>query len=187
MSDAYKIHKQEACYFLTLQIVYWIDIFSRKRYRDIIIESLNFCKQEKGLNIYAYVIMSNHVHLLVSAEQKNLSGVIGDMKKYTSRKMIASILNEPESRREWMLKLFEHATSHHKRNEHYQLWTHENHAEEIFSPAFTLQRIKYIHDNPVRAGIVENEDDYLYSSARDYSGKQGLVKVDVLNLHLMMS
>jgi len=64
MPTAFQIHKQDSTYFLTLQIVYWIDIFSRKRYRDIICDSLNFCVEEKGLEIFAYVIMSNHVHIM---------------------------------------------------------------------------------------------------------------------------
>ena len=138
-----------------------------------------------NLNIFAYVIMSNHVHLLIRAGQNNLSDVLRDMKTYTSKKMISSIYSEPESRREWMLKLFAHAASQHQRNENYQVWTHENHPEEIFSPSFTFQRINYIHENPVRAGIVEMPEDYLYSSARDYAGMKGLVQTEVLNLHLM--
>ena len=85
-----------------------------------------------------------------------------------------------------MLKLFSHAASRHKRNENFQVWTHENHAEECFSPYFTLQRIKYIHENPVRAGIVEREENYLYSSARDYADMKSPVNVSVLNLHSMM-
>jgi REP element-mobilizing transposase RayT len=187
MSQAFIIHKQEAAYFLTMQIVYWIDLFSRRRYRDILADSLNFCIEQKGLNVFSYVIMSNHVHVIVNAGQQNLSKILGEMKTHTSKKIIESIYCGPESRREWMLKLFSHAASKHKRNENFQVWTHENHAEECFSPAFTFQRVKYIHENPVRAGIVEREEDYLYSSARDYAGLKSPVKVDLLNLHSLMS
>ena len=169
MSNVFKIHKQEASYFLTLQIVYWIDLFSRQRYRDILTESLNYCISHKGLNIFSYVIMSNHIHLIVNAEHGNLSKVLGEMKTHTSKHFVESIFSGGESRREWMLKLFSDAASRHKRNVNYQVWTHENHAEECFSPSFTFQRVKYIHENPVRAGIVEREEDYLYSSARDYA------------------
>lgn len=173
MSQAYKIHKQEAAYFVTLQVVYWIDIFTRKRYRDIVTDSLNFCVKEKGLTIYSYVLMSNHVHMLASADKKDLSAMLGGMKSFTSKKIIESIYNESESRREWMVKLFKHAASRHARNKNYQVWTHENHAEECYSPKFTWQRINYTHENPVRAGIVERAEDYLYSSARDYAGLRG--------------
>ena len=187
MSLAFKIHKQSACYFLTLQIVNWVDIFTRKRYRDILIESLKYCIKEKGLDVFSYVIMSNHVHLLVCASKHNLSDVIRDFKRHTSRMIIINMEKENERRRDWMFSIFKEAASKHSRNEQYQLWTHENHAEEIFSPSFTLQKIKYIHNNPVRAGIVFRDEDYLYSSARDYVGEKGLVPVEVINLHLLMS
>ena len=187
MSRAYKIHKQEGAYFLTFQIVYWVDLFSRQRYRDIVVDGLNFCVKEKGLEIYSYVIMSNHLHMILRSSKENLSDVIRDFKRHTSRHLVKSIFSEPESRRDWILKLFAHAANSHERNENYQVWTHENHPEEIFSPEFTFRRINYIHNNPVRAGIVENAEDYLYSSARDYAGTTGFVTVEKLNLHLMKS
>jgi len=187
MSHAFKIHKQEAAYFLTLQIVYWIDLFSRQCYRDIMTDSLNYCIANKGLNVFSYVIMTNHVHMLANAEDQNLSKILGEMKTYTSKKIIECIFNGPESRREWMLKLFSHAATRHKRNVNFQVWTHENHAEECFSPSFTFQRLKYIHENPVRARIVNHEEDYLYSSALDYSGLKSPVNVAVINLHSLMS
>jgi REP element-mobilizing transposase RayT len=129
MSTAYRISEQDAAYFLTFQIVGWVDIFTRKIYKDIVIESLSYCQQQKGLLLYAYVIMSNHIHLLVQSETGNLKP------KQTN-----------------------------------QVWTHENHAELISSPKFIEQKINYIHDNPVRSGIVANAEDYLYSSARNYAG-----------------
>ena len=187
MSNAYKIHKQDACYYLTLQVVSWADIFTRNRYCKIVVDSLNYCVSEKGLEIFAYVIMSNHIHIIARSSKGELSGVVRDFKSHTSKQILKSIQEEPESRREWLLRLFEDAASKHKRNEKYQLWTHENHPEEVFSPSFTLQRINYIHQNPVRAGIVDEPHEYRHSSAVDYAGKTGLVKVEVLNLHLMMS
>ncbi len=189
MSQAYKIHKQEAAYFMTLQVVNWVDIFTRKRYRDIVVDAMNYAICFKGLTIYSYVIMSNHVHLVASAENKNLSDVIGRLKSHTCKKLIESICNESESRREWMLDLFTEARLEHKRipiaiGTNYQIWTHENHAEECFSPSFTTSKIKYIHDNPVRAGIVESPEEYLYSSAVNYFGKKGLVPVVIIHPHL---
>ena len=187
MSEGFKIHKQDAAYFLTLQVVYWIDLFSRKRYRDIIVDSLNYCCTKKGLTVYAYVIMSNHIHMIVSADNKDLSALIRDIKSFTCKQLIASIFNHTESRREWMIKLFRHAASKHQRNTTYQIWTHENHAEECYSPKFTWRRINYIHENPVRAGIVKAAEDYIYSSASDYAGQKGLVPICILHPHLVFS
>ena len=187
MSEAYKIHKQDGVYFVTFQVVYWIDIFTRKRYCDIFIESLNYRIQHRGLVVYAYVIMSNHVHLILSAENKDLSKLIGSLKSTTSKRIIESICIEKESRREWMLEKFQQARLAHQRNSNYQIWTHENHALECFSPEFTTTRVNYIHENPVRAGIVESAEEFLYSSARNYFGKKGLIPVVILHPHFAFS
>lgn len=101
--------------------------------------------------------------------------------------LIKSMRSEPESRSKWMLDIFRLAASRHSRNEEYQVWTHENHAEEIYSPKFTLQKIKYIHDNPVRSGIVTRAEDYLYSSARNYLGKDALINVTKIQLSMLMA
>ncbi len=178
MSTGYQIKNQSALHYLTLQIVQWADIFTRKKYRDIIIDSLLYCQQNKGLEIYAYVIMSNHMHLLAKSAQDDLSGVIRDFKRHTSTKMLEAIQNNDESRKEWLLLIFKYAAKGHKRNENYQVWTHENHAEEIFSNSFIEQKIEYIHNNPVRAGLVAKPEDYLYSSARNYAELDSVIEIN---------
>ena len=80
--------------------------------------------------------MSNHVHLIARSNTDNLSQTIGNIKKFTSKKIINSIKNEPESRREWMLFMFERAAKKHKRNKNYQFRTHENHAIHLYSKKF---------------------------------------------------
>ena len=179
MSTGYQIKDQSALHYITLQVVYWIDIFTRAHYRDIIIENLVYCQQNKGLVIYGYVIMSNHIHLLVSSDTNNLSDTIRDFKSYTSKKIIESIENEIESRKEWMLFMFKRGAIKHKRNTAYQFWTHENHAEEIFSNTFVSQKIDYIHNNPFKAKIVQYPEEYLYSSARNYAGLDSLLHVEI--------
>ncbi len=169
MSTGYKIEDQEALHYVTFQIVNWVDIFTRQVYRDIVIDSLRFCQQNKGLEIYAFVVMSNHIHLLIRSDIGKLSDTIREFKSFTAKQMLLAIDTEPESRRDWMLNIFEFAAKQHKRNEKYQVWTHENHAELIYSDKFIMQKLNYIHDNPVRAGIVERQEDYLYSSARAFA------------------
>ena len=181
MSTGYKIEDQSALHYVTLQVVYWIDVFTRARYKDIIIENLKYCQENKGLVIYAYVIMSNHIHLLVQSQTNELSDVLRDFKSYTSKKLIASIENDTESRKEWMLFMFKRAAIKHTRNTAYQFWTQENHAEIIYSEKFIRQKLDYIHNNPVRAGIVLQPEDYLYSSARNYAGLESLIQVEILN------
>ncbi len=168
MSEAYKTKDPFAVYFLTFQIVFWLDVFTRQSYRDIFIESMNYCRKHKHLKIYAYVIMSNHVHLIVKSNNGTLSDTIRDMKKYTANKILDQIENGTESRKKWLLSEMAFAARKHKRNSKYQFWTHENHAVELSTNEMIDQRLNYIHQNPVRAGIVEREEEYLYSSARNY-------------------
>ena len=182
MSTGYQIKEQDKLYFATLQVVEWVDIFTRKKYRDIIVENLSYCQKHKGLEIYGWVIMSNHVHLLARSEKGELSNIFRDFKSYTSKKIIEEIKDLSESRREWILKIFQSATFKHQRNSEYQFWTHENHAELIYSNKFIEQKLEYIHNNPVRAGIVEKPEDYKYSSAIDYAGGKGLLNIEALSL-----
>ncbi len=177
MSTGYQIKEQDKLYYLTLQVVDWIDIFTRQKYRDIIIENLSYCQQNKGLEIYAWVIMSNHIHLIAKSEHAELSNTLRDFKSYTSKLILSEIDSPGESRKEWMLKQFKEAAFKHKRNSDYQFWTHENHAELLFSNKFVEQKLDYIHNNPVRAAIVFKPADYQYSSAIDYADGKGLLDV----------
>jgi REP element-mobilizing transposase RayT len=180
MSTGYRIADQEALHFVTFGIINWIDIFTRKIYRDIVIDSLRFCQQNKDLEIFAFVVMSNHLHLLIRSKTGKLSDTIHDFKSFTAKQILSAIETEQESRRDWILNLFEFAAKRHKRNEKFQVWTHENHAEEIYSNLFVLQKVNYIHENPVRAGIVEKAEDYLYSSARAFAGLDCLLEISPL-------
>jgi len=182
MSRAYQIDDQNSIYFLTLRVVDWVDIFSRKIYADIVLESLKYCRSKKGLKLWAYVIMTNHVHLIVSAENGNLSDIMRDFKNFTATQILKTIDNEFESRRKWMLKIFEIAGQKHKGRQKYQFWAHTNHAIELENYKFTLQKLAYIHLNPVRAGYVEEPDEWMYSSQRNYSGRNALIEVDMFDL-----
>ena len=180
MSIGYKIGHTEELYYLTFQVVGWVDIFTRKIYRDIVIESLRYCQTQKGLNLYAYVIMSNHIHLLAQSRDSNLSDFIRDFKRYTSSKIKEELFSGNESRREWMQMVFEYHAKQ-KKGQSFQLWTHENHAEVIYSPRFIEQKLDYIHSNPVVAGIVEKPEEYLYSSARNYAELDAVIDVIILS------
>ncbi|WP_282036167.1 REP-associated tyrosine transposase [Saccharicrinis aurantiacus] len=175
MSTGYQIKEQDGLYYLTIQIVGWVDLFSRQDYRDIVIDNLKYCQQHKGLVVYAYVIMSNHIHIIAQAEDNNLSAVLRDFKSYTSKCILNRITEGAESRREWLLYLFKQAAIKHKRNSQYQVFTHENHAIHLYSDKFIDQKLEYIHDNPVRAGIVKEPEDYLYSSASNYALEQPIL------------
>jgi REP element-mobilizing transposase RayT len=175
MSTGYQI-SGDGLFYLTFQIVGWVDIFTRKIYRDISIESLKFCQRHKGLKLFAFVIMSNHIHLLAQSETGDLSDIIRDFKNHTSKKFLEVVNNKIESRSDWMKIVFEYHGKF-KNKQTNQIWTHENHAEHIFSDKFIRQKTDYIHENPVRAGIVEKPEEYLYSSARNYADLEGVLDV----------
>ena len=181
MPTGYQIKNQHSLHYITLQVVYWVDIFTRKTYRDIIIESLQYCQQEKRLEIYAFVIMSNHIHLVVKSEKLYLSDILRDFKKFTSKNIITAIESITESRRNWMLRLFIHAARRQNKKGKYQVWTHENHAIELYSNEMIQEKVDYIHLNPVRSGIVHKPEEYLYSSARNYAGMEGLLDVILIS------
>ena len=182
MSTGYKITQSDDLYYLTFQVVEWVDLFTRKIYRDIILESLSYCVSSKGLLIYGYVVMSNHIHLIARSINGELSAIIRDFKKYTSRRILHEVQNSGiESRRNWLLSIFSESASNHTRNSNYQVWTHENHAEILYSNAFIDEKLNYIHQNPVRAGLVSCAEHYLYSSASNYKAEGGLLDIVLID------
>ncbi|NBL65399.1 transposase [Flavobacterium sp. NST-5] len=191
MEEGYVIRNQTLPHFITATVVDWIDVFSRKVYRDEVINCFDYCIKNKGMVLYGYVIMSNHIHMVVQSKDGKLSDLIRDFKKYIAKTILSKIQTETESRREWMLERFKLATQNHSRNKNYQFWQYGNHPEEIFTSQFMWSKLHYIHLNPVRAGIVEKASHYLYSSASNYVNDAGLVFiekadfpiVDVLNLN----
>ena len=183
MPYAYQIHKPESTYFLTLTAVEWADAFMRREHKQLLCDSLNYCIDKKGLELLAYVIMSSHLHMIARAHNDNLSDVIRDFKKFTSAMLIKNFKSETESRKDWMLELFKSGGTKQKKKSTNQVWQYNNHAEEVYSSKFTLSKIQYIHNNPVEAGIVARPEEFLFSSAQDYSGRKGPVKVSLINLH----
>lgn len=168
-------------YFITTTVVDWVDIFTRPKYKHIILESLAYCQQQKGLKIYAWVLMSNHLHLIVSAgAEPSVADIIRDFKKFTSKRILAELEEDPqESRREWMLDRFRFAGANDKKITKYRFWQEGYHPEFICSHDFYRQKLNYIHDNPVRQEVVARQEEYLYSSAVDYAGGKGLLEVIV--------
>ncbi|MDX2190307.1 MAG: transposase [Bacteroidota bacterium] len=164
MAYSYSITNQEGVYFITCTVHQWVDIFTRSIYVEILLDSLRFCQKEKGLEIYAYVVMTNHIHLIISSKNGKLSDTIRDFKKFTASKIVKAIAeNEKESRKNWLLWLL-------KKDGHVWFWAEGYHGEEIFTKDFFDTKRNYIHQNPVRASIVEREEEYLYSSCGELYG-----------------
>jgi len=183
MSTKYRFHKPDAAYFISFATVKWVDVFTREIYFQILIESIKYCRENKGMELFAYCIMPNHVHMIFRSLNDDPSGLIRDFKGFTSRKIIAAIKENPrESRKEYLLKMFEEAGAKKSNVEKYQLWQHDNRAIEVYSDKVTKQKFDYIHihQNPVKAGLVLNPIDWKYSSARNYYGDNSVVEIDLL-------
>ena len=170
-------------YFTTSTVIDWVDIFTRPSYRHIIVDSLSYCQSHKGLIIYAWVLMSHHLHMIVDTNDDNMVGdVLRDFKKFTNKKILKVLeQDEHESRREWLLDRFWFAGANDKRIKNYRFWQEGNHVEEIYTMEFLMQKLNYIHQNPVRAEIVAKPEDYLYSSALNYAGEKGLLNVELIS------
>ena len=134
MGFAYKFHDPDGVYFVTCATVQWVDVFTRSIYSDIVVESLQYCIDKKGLVLHAWVIMPNHIHLVLSRNGKHsLSDIMRDFKKFTSSKIVAAIDTPIESRKSWMLWLFRSAGQYNSNNTNYQFWQQENHPVELVS------------------------------------------------------
>ncbi|MEN6520289.1 MAG: transposase [Armatimonadota bacterium] len=162
MSQRYRIHEREYPYFITSTIVYWLPVFSKNEYFQVLEDSLVYCSQKKGLNIHAYVLMPNHFHLICSQENGALSRVIADLKGFTSRKIIKMM--HTDGRDVWIRAM----RSAGGKQADYKFWQDEFHPEQVYSQKFFDQKLKYIHENPLRAGYVDDPSDWKHSSAKFY-------------------
>jgi REP element-mobilizing transposase RayT len=186
MSDGCKIRDQILPHFITATVVDWVDVFTRTSYRDVVVACLDFCIRDKAMVLYGYVIISNHIYMIVQSCDSDLSGLLRDFKKFTASKILEKIKSDPESRREWMLERFKLGTVGDSRNKNYQFWQYGNHPEEIYSNKFMWSKLDYIHLNPVRAGIVAKASHYIYSSASNYVSDSGLLKIEKQIFLLLM-
>lgn len=187
MSTKYRANVPGKAYFITITTVNWVDLFTRQGLRKIITDSLNYCQKHKGLEVYAYCLMPSHLHLMCRAQddEQKLYEIIRDFKKFTSKKIVEYIQENPESRREWLLEMFQKACEDLTRDQQYKVWQDGYHAEMLTSNKFIYQKLNYIHMNPVKDGLVENAWDYMFSSARNYADMQGPVEVVVLPAQLI--
>ncbi|WP_428236372.1 REP-associated tyrosine transposase [Gracilimonas sp.] len=171
----YKILDERYPYFITSSIVNGYNLLSEKRFRDILLDGLNFLSRERRIKLYAYVIMSNHIHFI--SKGKNLSKCIAGFKSFTARQIIDSMIED--GNKYWLNRLKE-ARVNNRTDREYQLWTEGFHPKQIFSDEVMEQKLDYIHYNPVKAGLVRRESDWRYSSYGDYNcDSTGFVDIDV--------
>jgi len=181
MSRKYKFHNKEGVYFVSFATVYWLDIFTREVYCNTIVESLNYCRINKGLEVYCWCLMPSHIHLIIRAKDNNPEIVLGKFKEFTSKQLTKQISeNIEESRKEWLLWMMKRAASKSSNVTNSQFWQHHNKPIELWTPEVIEQKINYIHNNPVVSGFVREPRDWKYSSAIDYAGGKGILEIELV-------
>lgn len=175
MRTTYKIFDHNGIYFITSTIIEHIPIFLNEKMFNIIIDSFIFCRKEKGLKLYAFVIMDNHFHAIVTGD--NLSIILRDLKRFTAKEIIKSIrnMNSP-----WLLNQIEYWKKKYKIDSNYQIWQEGFHPQQILNDDILKQKIEYIHFNPVKRGFVNKAEDWKYSSARNFLGDNQIIQLDSL-------
>lgn len=179
MSRNYKFHNKSGLYFVSFATVNWIDVFTRQVYFNVLVDSIDYCRKEKGMELYCYCFMQSHIHLIFRSSNNQPSELLRDFKPYTSKKVMKTIENNPqESRREWLLWMFERAGKKNTTTTKHQFWQHHNKPIELWSKQVIKQKIDYIHNNPVEAGFVVNAIDWKYSSARNFQDDHTILEID---------
>ncbi len=178
MSRNYKFRNPDCLYFVSFAVVDWLDVFTRNEYKNILVDSLAFSQEQKGMEIVAWCIMTNHVHLIFrSIKGLHPALLLGDFKRFTSKTIVKAIQgNHRESRKEFLLEHFKNAANKSSNVKNFQFWRHDNKPIELWSNKLIREKINYIHQNPVEAGLVFKSYEYVYSSAIDYAGGKGLLE-----------
>jgi len=178
MTQKYPIVGPRGCYSLTLNTIDRVDIFVRPFFKQIIVESLNYFIEKKGLFVYGWCLMTNHLHLIVETKDSfNLAGLIGDFKTFTAKIILEDLNTESDMRREWIMKKIREAALFDK----LEVWENSDHPVPVSAGenGDLQEYLKQIHNNPVRHKIVELPEDYLHSSARNYAELKGLVNIQI--------
>ncbi len=187
MSRKYKFKNPTAAYFISFATVYWIDVFTRQTYFSILAESIKYCRNEKGMEVFAYCFMPSHVHLVFRSKIEDPSGLLRDFKGFTARQLLKAIEDNPqESRKEWMFSMMERAGKGNSNVKKRQFWQQHNKPIALWSGKVIKQKIDYIHNNPVKQGFVTDPIHWKYSSARNYTGDETVLKIDNEGMHLGM-
>ena len=174
MRTRYQIHEHDKPHFITATIVEWLPVFTSTAPCDIIVRSLEYCRRNKGLKIYAWVILDNHLHAILAAP--GLAGILRDIKSFTARQILEELQT---GNRDWILNQLRYYRAAHKAQE-YQVWLEGFHPQAILDDAMMLQKLEYLHNNPVKRGLVALPEHWRYSSAHEWlPGAQPVLRCDV--------
>ncbi len=177
----YKITDENGIYFTTHTVVAWLPVFRERKYFKIIADSLKYCQEHKGLQVFGYVVMLTHFHLMArTGEGTKFQDVMRDMKKFTSKEISCQLARDGQN---LSLHIFKKAGEREKGNRKYKVWQDAYHPKLVYTNAVARQKLQYMHNNPVRKGFVERPEHWLYSSARNYIlSDDSVLKVKLLQM-----
>ena len=174
MRSRYLIHEPDRAHFVTCTIVEWLPLFASATCCDIVVRSLEYCRQHKALRVFGWVILDSHLHAILAAP--DLSAVLRDFKSYTARELLLQITSEG---RDWLANQLHYYRAAHKASE-YQVWQEGSHPQAILSDEMWRQKLEYLHNNPVKRGLVASPEHWRYSSAHEWlEGAQPVLRCDV--------
>jgi REP element-mobilizing transposase RayT len=168
----YRIFEATQPHFLTCTVVDWLPVFSRPEAAQVVLDSWQFLQTTNRLTLYAYVILENHLHFVAAAA--DLPKEVKDFKSFTARKVIDFFHDRGDHE---MLDRLERLKLPHKSQSRHQLWQEGSHPQQVMDDAMMVQKVEYIHNNPVKRGYVDDPVHWRYSSARNYAGLPGVIDV----------
>ncbi|PZN76101.1 MAG: transposase [Candidatus Methylumidiphilus alinenensis] len=168
----YRVLNGEAPHFMTATVNMWLPLFTRPQTVEIVLDSWRYLQREANFQLYGYVILENHLHLI--AASKNIGHDMQRFKSYTAKEIIEYLQHHGSARLLELLAFFKRS---HKTETTYQVWEEGNHPQLIESEEVMRQKLDYIHHNPVKRGYVDQPEHWRYSSARNYAGQEGLIEV----------
>ena len=163
MSVRLTISKDNPCLFITAVAHSRLPVFRSDTIKSVTCKAIDEARTSCGFLLFAYVIMPDHFHVITDRPREP-SRVLQFIKGIVSRRVLGYL---KEMKYEASLKKLEH--HHWKRNHRYSLWQHDSDVFSIVSEATFMQKVNYVHQNPVRAGLVERAQDYCWSSSRFWS------------------
>jgi REP element-mobilizing transposase RayT len=162
MRTRYQVREPHYAHFVTATLVAWLPVFTSAARCDILVNSLEYCRQHKGLQIHAWVILDSHFHAILAAP--DLTRVMADLKRHTARRLLEQLAAEQN---DWLLGQFKYFRARHKTESQRQVWQEGSHPQALSSDEMLLQKLEYLHNNPVKRGLVAAPEHWRYSSAHE--------------------
>tara|TARA_R100000908_G_scaffold45503_4_gene21733 strand:- start:25725 stop:26441 length:717 start_codon:yes stop_codon:yes gene_type:complete len=172
----YRIHEEHNPYFITSSVINQIALFKNPKLVKIILDGLIFLQEERNIELNAYVVMENHIHII--AKGTNLGEHIRNFKSFSAHQIIKALKKKKDH---LSLNKLKQAKKSHKIESEHQVWEESYHPKQLFTYKMVAQKMDYIHFNPVKRGYVDEPSHWRYSSARNYDGRAGLIPITMFS------